>query len=236
MKICLNWTLRLRPHVYVFKSTPFSKVSVFARPHDNAAFSKVSVFESLHWISVCVWTEGENEQRSLHFHMKTYMCGSGLSSREICLINGYAVVFCQKDDINDTLPCDSWAQRFLDMLTDPPALQKKDLGYRTCVFCLILHFLNIYSILQFNVLTNHFLSQSSKLRWVELHCPLQTCPLKKENHLHVTSLIFHIQFSNLLIYSIRQLRSVMWMGSDTTSKTLHQTLVFLHQILVFHLH
>ena len=104
------------------------------------------------------------------------------------------------------------------------------------VFCLILHFLNIYSILQFNVLTNHFLSQSSKLRWVELHCPLQTCPLKKENHLHVTSLIFHIQFSNLLIYSIRQLRSVMWMGSDTTSKTLHQTLVFLHQILVSHLH
>ena len=41
--------LRPRPHVCVFKSTPSSKVSVFARPHDNAAFSKISVFESLHF-------------------------------------------------------------------------------------------------------------------------------------------------------------------------------------------
>ena len=40
---------RPRPHVSVFKSTPFSKVAVFARPHDNAAFSKASVFERLHF-------------------------------------------------------------------------------------------------------------------------------------------------------------------------------------------
>ena len=49
-----NFWIRLRPHVYVFKSTPFSKVSVFARPHDNAAFSNVStfkpVFESLRFL------------------------------------------------------------------------------------------------------------------------------------------------------------------------------------------
>ena len=37
-------SMRRHVSVCVFKSTPFSKVSVFARPHDNAAFSKVSVF------------------------------------------------------------------------------------------------------------------------------------------------------------------------------------------------
>ena len=42
-------SMRRHVSVCVFKSTPFSKVSVCARPHDNAAFSKVSVFESLHF-------------------------------------------------------------------------------------------------------------------------------------------------------------------------------------------
>ena len=67
-------SLRLRPHVYVFKSTPFSKVSVFARPHDNAAFPKVSVFESLRFrkspFSVKKGLQG-------HIHTYTFSCENG---------------------------------------------------------------------------------------------------------------------------------------------------------------
>ena len=54
-------------------SNPFSKVSVSG---ENGDFRK-------RWISVCVWTEGENEQKSLRFRMKTYTCGRGLRQSEV---------------------------------------------------------------------------------------------------------------------------------------------------------
>ena len=38
-----------------------------------------TVFKSL-CFSVCVWMEGENEQKNLRFRMKTYTCRRGLTS------------------------------------------------------------------------------------------------------------------------------------------------------------
>ena len=57
--------VRFKYHTYAFSNQHRFQKSVFARPHDNAAFSKVSTFKPVF--------------ESLRFHMKTYTCGRGLS-------------------------------------------------------------------------------------------------------------------------------------------------------------